>query len=110
MPVVNIRKVRVPMHQCVVRVTMRVRLRSVPRKIVPMPVVLVMPMRVLVRHDFVDVQVVVTLGEMQVHAGGHQRAGDGQLQRHWFMYHDERKYGTKEWRDGKIGTGTRSTQ
>jgi hypothetical protein len=48
-------------------------LASVPGKIVLVPVVLVVHVKVIVAHRGVRVAVDVPLAEMQIHAGRHQR-------------------------------------
>ena len=55
MPVMNVRKVSVPVHGGFVQMRMRMRFGAVPLECVGMLVVFVMPMRVHVLDGFVDV-------------------------------------------------------
>jgi len=58
--------------EAIMRVSMRVRLVAVPRKIVFMAVMLVMSVGVCVRQRLVPVHVPVALGKMQRNADRHQ--------------------------------------
>ena len=106
----DIRKVRMSVDDRVVPMNMGVRFGPVPRKIVAMPVVLLMPMRVLVRQCLVRVHVLVSLGEVKIDAQRHQRPRHSKLRRDRFVRNDERKHGTEERRDGEIGARAGRTQ
>ena len=55
---------------------MRVRLDPVPRKVVRVPMMLVVPVRMIVRESLMGVAVAVSLGQMQPHAERDQRQCD----------------------------------
>ena len=67
-PVMDVRIVRMPMHEHVVHVGMRMRFGSVPRKIVTVPMMFVMVVRMIVRERLVLVHMFVALGEVQIDA------------------------------------------
>ena len=75
-----------------------------------MPVMLVMPMRVLVRHRLVCVHVCVPFGEMKIDTQRHQRPRYCKLRRDRFARNDDRKHRTEERCDGKIGARARGAQ
>ena len=77
MPMMNVRVVSVPVNGSRVQVWMRMRLNPVPRKIVHVLVVRVMPMRVRVFDAFVDVLMFVLFGQMQPETQSHQCRSDG---------------------------------
>ena len=64
MPMMDIWKMRVFVRQRRVLVPMGMHLISRPRKIMQMLVMRVMPMPVAVRQRFMDMRVLVTLGQM----------------------------------------------
>jgi len=70
--VVQIRKVRMPMHQFAMTVRVQMRLLAVPGEIVFVLMVHVMDMGVSVLDRLVRVFVIVALGQMQPHAGRHE--------------------------------------
>ena len=72
MPVMDVRHVGMTVCDRVVLMRMDMRLLSIPREIVLMPVVLVMCMRVRVGHRFMDMHMLVFLGEMQPDSRSHQ--------------------------------------
>ena len=72
MPVVQVRIVWMLMREGAVAVFMRVGLRSVPRKIVLMPVMCVVDVRVRVSECFVPVLVLMAFGQVQRNAGSHE--------------------------------------
>jgi len=65
-------KVRMRVRQRRVPVRMDVRLAAVPRKVVHVPVMLVMRMRMRVIRGRMDVTMRMPFGEMQRNARGHQ--------------------------------------
>jgi hypothetical protein len=71
-PVVQVRIVRMLMREDAVAVFVRVGLRSVPRKIVLMPVMCVVDVRVRVSECFVPVLVRMAFGQVERNAGSHQ--------------------------------------
>ena len=71
---------------------------------------LVMPMRVFVRHRLVRMHVLVAFGQMKIDTQRHQRPRHGKLRRNSFARNDDRKHGTEERRDGKIGARARGAQ
>ena len=98
----DVRKVRMSVDERVVLMNMSVRLDPVPRKVMAMPVMFVVPMRVLVRHCLVRVHVLVPLGEMKVDTQRHQRPRHGKLLCDRFVHNDDRKHGAEKWRHGEI--------
>ncbi len=83
-PVMNVRIVRVRVHHRLVPVRMRVRTRVAHGRIVRtmgVPVMLVVDVRMRVVHRFVRVLVGVPLGDVEPHAGRHQRTANHQSER-----------------------------
>src|ERR1700754_2250105 len=76
MPVMDIGKMRVRMRDRRMHVTMRMRFIALVRKIVFVPMMLVMPMRMRVLDPVVRMFVLVTLAHMQDDADRHQHRGD----------------------------------
>ena len=72
MPVVQVRIMRMPMRENAVAVFMRVGLRSVPRKIVLVPMMCVVDVRMRVRERFVPVLVRMAFSQVESNAGSHQ--------------------------------------
>jgi hypothetical protein len=75
-PVVQVRKVRVTMTERLVLVGMAMRLPGGDPRTVGVPVVLVVDVRVRVLERLVLVFVVVPLGEVKPHPGGHEDRGE----------------------------------
>ena len=73
MPVVQVRIVRMLMRETAVAVFVRVRLRSVPRKIVLVLMVCVVDVRVRVSECLVPVLVRMAFGQVEGNAGSHQQ-------------------------------------
>jgi len=71
----QVRVVRVSVGDRGMPVRVRVRLGAVPRKVVVVPVMLVVHVPVRMLQRFVRVRVLVPLGQVQPHAGAHQRRG-----------------------------------
>ena len=71
-PVVNVRKVRVAVTHYRVLMGMIVRLRTVPREVVRMLVMIVVHMVVVVIHWLMQMFVSVTFGQVQPHPERHQ--------------------------------------
>ena len=76
MPVMNVRKVSVPVHGGFVQVRMRMRFGAIPLKSMGMLMVFVMAVRVHVLDGFVDMLVDVLFAEVQPDAERHERRGD----------------------------------
>ena len=72
MPVVNVRVMRMCVRQRRMLVRMRMRRGPIPRKIVRMPMVRVVPVRVAVFKHFVRVRVCMPLAQVQPDAQSHQ--------------------------------------
>src|SRR5437899_11710551 len=68
----DVREVRMAVAEEIMRVGVRVRLRTVPREIVFMAVMLVMSVGVCVRQRLVPMHVPGAFGEMQRNADRHQ--------------------------------------
>jgi len=75
-PVMQVRVVRMPVHEPLVRVLVRVRLDAVPIGLMRVLMMLVMDVPVRVGQRLVLVKMHVTLGKVQPHAGSHQHGGD----------------------------------
>ena len=70
--VVNVRKVRMPVHDRVVDMRVRVRFVAIPRESMDVAMVLVMPVRVRVLDCIVDVLVDVMFAQMQPETEPHE--------------------------------------
>lgn len=75
MPVVDVRKVRVAMHQRIVHMRMGVRFLAVPREIMRVLVMFVVAMAMIMRQRFMRVLVSMTLADVQPNAHRHQCTG-----------------------------------
>ena len=67
----DIRIVRMPVHEPRMPMPVQMGLLAVPSKTVLMPVVFVVDMFVLVLHRLVRVRVLVMLGDMEPYSRGH---------------------------------------
>ena len=85
MPVMDVRKVRMSVDEGVMLVSVDMRFGASPRKIVAMPMVLVVPMRVFVSRRLVCMNVFMAFGEMKVDSQRHQCTCSRKLQRQRFM-------------------------
>ena len=72
MPMMDIRVMRVAVHQWRVLVEMGMRRVPVPREVVFVPMVFVVYVGMVVRERHMCVLMGVTLGEVQPHAGRHE--------------------------------------
>ena len=97
-------------HECVVLMRVGMRFGSVPRKIVLMPMVLVVPMRVFVGHHLVRMHMLMVLGEVEIDAQRHQRPCRRKLKSQRFMRDENREHRADERRDGEIGARARGAQ
>ena len=79
-PMMDIGKVRMRVHDRVVFMRMAVRLLAGPREVVPMLVMLVMTVTMLVLERFMLVRVFVALAQVQPDADRHQAAGNPERQ------------------------------
>jgi len=75
-PMMDVREVRMRVHDHAVFMRMAVRLLAGPREVVPMLVMLVMTVTMLMLERVVFVCVFVTLAQMQPDADRHQAAGN----------------------------------
>jgi hypothetical protein len=80
-PMMNVRVVWMSVFQAGVDVFVRVRFAGRIVRSVRVLVMVVVGVAVFVDHAVVDVRVIVPLGQVQIDAGQHQRAGCDQLQR-----------------------------
>src|SRR5467141_4189855 len=106
----NVRKVHMAVAEGIMFVTVRVRLGTIPRKIVLMAMMLVMSMGVCVRQRLVPVQVPVAFGEMQRNADRHQDRcyPEKRVRR---LAKQRKRRGCPDKRGGrKIGAGPRSAE
>ena len=71
-PMMNVRVMRMDMHQRLMTVWMRVRLSRWITRSVQVPMMLVVQMKMFVLEHLVNVFVLVTLHQMQPHAERHQ--------------------------------------
>src|SRR5882762_5203188 len=106
----DIWKVRMAVIEGIVLVSVRVRLGTVPSKIVLMAMMLVVRVGVNVRQRLVLVQVPVALGEMQRHAGRHQDRRDPERRVRRLAEQRERRRGTDKGRGRKISCGSRGAE
>ena len=79
MPVVNVRKMNMPMDDRLVHMRMRVRLGAVLRGAMNVTMMFVVRVRMFVRGRLVHVFVFVVFGDMQPYAQPHQRTGCDEL-------------------------------
>ena len=79
MPVVHVGKMAVRVNEWLVSMCMHVRLASVPRKTVCMPVMVVVGVCVRMFLEVMRVQMAMMLGQMQPYAHRHHRARGKQL-------------------------------
>jgi len=75
-PMMDIGKVRMRVHDRVVLMLMAVRFFAVPRKIMRVLMMLVVTMPMLVFERFVFVRVLMTFAQVQPDADRHQAAGN----------------------------------
>ena len=80
MPMMEVRVVRMPVHQAHVPMAMSVRFARRVAGAMRVLMMLVVTMPVFMLHRFVNVLVLVPLGQMQPEAETHQSASNEQLQ------------------------------
>lgn len=110
MPVMDVRKVRMPVSQLPVLVHMRMWLRSVPVKVVAVLVVGVVAVHMAVGQGNVLMVMRMVLAEVQPDAGGHQSGGDPEHRVGRFPEQRHRKSHPNKWRRRKVRARTRCTQ
>lgn len=108
--VVDIRVVRVLVRHHDMLMRMVVRLLAAPVEVVHMLMVRVMYMAMLVLQCLMFVLVLMPLGQMQPHAGSHQRTGQPEGQRGGLAQQQDSQRGADERRGREVGAGTRRTQ
>lgn len=110
MPVMQVRVVRMPVHEPPVGVLVRVGLDAVPVGAVRVLVMRVMDVTVRVGERLVLVQMVVPLREMEPDARGHEASGRPERPARRLVEQPERKRGAEERRHREICAGARGTQ
>ena len=109
-PVVQVRIVRVPVHQRDVAVPVRVPRVRRHAVGVRMPVVAVVDVAVLVLDPLVHVLMAVALRQMQVEAERHEAAGRDQCPGERLVKQGDPQNGAYERRRGEVGPGSRRPQ
>lgn len=95
-PVVEIRKVRMSMHQRLMVMYMQMRFSTVPREIMFVLVMQVMCVSVRMCRRFVRMLVIMTLGQMQPDSDAHEKSGDPESSRERFVECHDGNGGTDE--------------
>ena len=108
--VVNIRIVRMAVHERFMRVMVGVRLDAVPREVVRVLVVRIVRMPMRVRERLVRVRVLVPLGEVQPYASRHESGRSPEKQSRCFVKPRQRHRRTDEGCSRKICAGARAPQ
>ena len=98
MPMMQVRVVRVPMHQALVAVPMAVRLARWIGFSMRVSVVLVVDVAMVVLQRPVNMLVLVPLGQMQPETNGHECASAEQSKRQRLRQNSHGKAGSDEWR------------
>ncbi len=101
--------VRMGVPQPSVHVPVRVRLTGGRSRLMFVPVVLVVPMKMLVCELFVHMLVRVTFADVQPHADGRQHAADDEPKAQRLTEGHDRDGGPDERRYGKTAMATRRT-
>ena len=91
-------------------VEMRVRLAWRIEGAMGVLVVFIMDVRMGVRHRLMNVLVFMMLGQVQPHAGRHQRASNSELHGDRFAQRDHRSGAADEWSRGEIGACSRRAE
>ena len=86
----QVRVVRVRMHKPAVLMPMGMRLSAIPRRIVLVAVMLVVGVRVLVKHGLMEMRVLVTLADMKPDADPHESRSDPERKSRAFIEEDQR--------------------
>ena len=106
----DVRKMRMSVDERVMLMHVGMRFGPVPRNIVSMPMVLVMPMRVFMSHRLVRMHMFVALGNVKIDAQRHERPRRRKLHCQRFMRDEDREHCTEERRAGEIGARARGAQ
>lgn len=111
-PVVSIRKMRMLVDDSDVLVPMVMGLAVAPleRVLMLMLVVCVVLVHVTVFEWFMNMFVLVVLGQVQAHAPDHQACGQPECRISRFAEQDQRYRCANERSGGEVGTGTRGPQ
>lgn len=107
MPVVDIRKVRVAMHQWIVHMRMGVRFLAVPREIMRVLVMFVVAMAMIMRQRLMRMLVSMTLADMKPNTHSHQHPGHPERKAWVLSEQKQRQRGPDEGGSREIGTRTR---
>ena len=110
MPVVHVRRVRMGVRKPVMLMPVRVRFAGRVVRSMLMSVVFVVHMRMHVRGQFVDMFVLVTLGDVEPNSQSHECARRKQRKRDIVAKREDGNEGAHEWRSREIGTGARGAQ
>ena len=110
MPVVHVRRVRMGVRKPVMLMPVRVRFAGRVVRSMLMSVVFVVHMRMHVRGQFVDMFVLVTLGDVEPNSQSHECARRKQRKRDIVAKREDGNEGAHEWRDREVGTGARGAQ
>lgn len=110
MTVVNVRIVGVFMHQRFVTMHMSMGFSAVPRKIVRVLVMLVMPVRMVMMQRLMGVLVFVPLPQMQPDPQRHQRCGEPERHARRLRPNQERDQHAEQWSHGEVGPGSGGTE
>ena len=112
MPVamMDVRVVRMAVHQRRMLVEMGVRLRAVPREIVLVLMMSLVHMPVPMSERLVCMFVLVTLGKVQPHTQRHEHGRSPEQRFRRLAQQNQRKRHTNEGRSGKIRTSARAPQ
>ena len=94
-PVMQIGVVRMRMHERCMAMRVGMRFGAVPR-VVRMPVMFVMDMRMAVLLRRMPMQMLVAFREMQPHASSHQQTGSDELPCDRLAHQQQRKGGAEE--------------
>src|SRR5437764_951476 len=106
----HIRIVRMRVCCRFVVMLMCMRLGAVPRKIVLVLMMHIVPMRMAMRHRFVCVFVFVALGEMQPNAARHQCCGNPECRRRLLVEQRNRECSADEGCRREVSAGTRGAE
>ena len=103
----HIRVMRMPVHERLMGVLVRVRLEPIPLEGMSVLMMGIVAMGVRVSHRLVSVLVLVHLGQVQPDSDGHERRRQPERPRDRLAKSDDRNSGADEWRRGEIGGSAR---
>ena len=101
----HIRVMRMPVHERLMSVLVRVRLPPVPLEGMPMLMMRIVAMSMSVGQRLVSVLMLVHLGQVQPDSGGYQRRREPQLPRDRLAEGDDCDCSADERRGGEIRAG-----